>query len=392
MDATRKQLESNIWKYLLYEISHRRHFIPILAIYFLTLPNTTAHQIGIYAGLGYLASFLFEIPSGYIADRIGHKKTLVIEKILMTLGLVAFVLANSLPLFIVGSVLMSVGFSFHSGTGSAFMHNTLTALRREKEYTKVMSKLLANVSIVSAILVALLPFTTTISIKIPLIINIVFDIMGLFVVLSLTPPPQQFAAAPEKFSNLIKTIHRAAKPGFYMIAIFIGILGGYMFGVGPFRVPYLEVLGLPIIYVGLVMSLSRVFWFLIGHNAHVLEEKIGVKRLLQWDVIIFPSLFLLTTLFTNPYIVGTIFALITGYFWGRRQIIINHFFASCITDARYKATMVSVANQIQTIFQFVVAFSIGYVMNVSYRLGFMVTAGSLFVVLLNFVPALKRIK
>jgi MFS family permease len=274
----------------------------------LTLPNTTAHQIGIYTGLGYLASFLFEIPSGYIADRFGHKKTLVIEKILMALGLVAFFMANSLPLFILGSVLMSIGFSFHSGTGSAFMHNTLTALGREKEYTRVMSKLLANVSIVSAILVALLPFTTTISIKLPLVINIVFDVIGLFVVFSLTAPPQQFAAAPEKFASLIHTIHRAAKPGFYMIAIFIGILGGYMFGVGPFHVPYLEVLSLPIIYIGFVMSLSRVFWFLIGHKAHLLEEKIGVKRLLQWDIVVFPGLFFLTTLFSNPYVVGTIFA------------------------------------------------------------------------------------
>lgn len=44
-------IESNLWKYLLVNLTTRRNFIPILSVYFLTLPNTHASQIGLYSGI-----------------------------------------------------------------------------------------------------------------------------------------------------------------------------------------------------------------------------------------------------------------------------------------------------------------------------------------------------
>ncbi len=57
-------------KFIFYLLSQRRNFIPILSIYYLTLPDTTANQIGVFTALGYLFSFILEIPSGYISDRV----------------------------------------------------------------------------------------------------------------------------------------------------------------------------------------------------------------------------------------------------------------------------------------------------------------------------------
>ena len=93
-------VSGNIWKYFIFQLSQRRNFIPILSIFFLTLPNTTAQQIGIYTGIGYLASFIFEIPSGYFADKFGHKRTLIIAKLLMIFSVLAFIYSNSLLPFI----------------------------------------------------------------------------------------------------------------------------------------------------------------------------------------------------------------------------------------------------------------------------------------------------
>jgi hypothetical protein len=61
-------VESNIWKYFLIQLTGRRNFVPILAIYFLTLPDARAHQIGLYTAIGYGAAMLMQIPSGFIAD------------------------------------------------------------------------------------------------------------------------------------------------------------------------------------------------------------------------------------------------------------------------------------------------------------------------------------
>ena len=73
-----KELRSNIWKFFLVMLTNRRNYLPVLALYFLTLPNTAANQIGLYVGIGWLAGFFLEIPSGYLSDIFGHKKALIL--------------------------------------------------------------------------------------------------------------------------------------------------------------------------------------------------------------------------------------------------------------------------------------------------------------------------
>ena len=52
------------------------------------------HMLGWFMTAGAAASFLFEIPSGYLSDLFGHKKTLVLSKILMLLGTLLYVFAD----------------------------------------------------------------------------------------------------------------------------------------------------------------------------------------------------------------------------------------------------------------------------------------------------------
>lgn len=73
----REKFEQVNGRFFIYLLSERRLFISLLSVYFLTLPNTTAVQIGIFSGLGSLASFLLEIPSSYMADTLGHKRALL---------------------------------------------------------------------------------------------------------------------------------------------------------------------------------------------------------------------------------------------------------------------------------------------------------------------------
>jgi len=128
-----KQLESNIWKYFLLILTNRRNYIPILSIYFLSLPSATAKQIGFYTGIGWVIGFLLEIPSGYISDRFGHKNTLILAKCFMLISTLFFVFSSSLIHFILGSSFIALGFAFTSGTASAFLHNTLVGLKKRRE-------------------------------------------------------------------------------------------------------------------------------------------------------------------------------------------------------------------------------------------------------------------
>ena len=81
------------------QFTNRRNFIPILSVYFLTLSNTHANQIGIYMGIGYVAAMIMQMPSGYIADHYGQKSALIISKALLVLSTSFYIIADGFVMF-----------------------------------------------------------------------------------------------------------------------------------------------------------------------------------------------------------------------------------------------------------------------------------------------------
>ncbi len=379
MTGRNTALKSNLWKYFIFAVSQRRNFIPILAIYYLTLPSSTAQQIGLYMGIGFLMSFLLEIPSGYFADRFGHKRTLILSKLLMIASTACFVFGNSFIYFAFGSAFLNVSFAFQSGTHSAFIHETLVGLKRGKDYTKVMSKISANVSIISAVLILLLPFLTKINMILPLQVGLFFDIAGLFAVLNFVNPNVFEKITKETAKSIWHVMKEIKKINFYPPAIFSGLLTGFFVGSVSFKEIYLQSLGFPVIFIGSVMALSRVLWFVIGNNIYRFEKHLNLKRLFSYELFLFPLFFLLIAYFSNPYLVGFLFALIGGWLFGRTHLIIGKFIDSYTPDKKYKATVLSIKGQISKLLQSVVSLGIGFFMQHSYKLGYYIISACLFV-------------
>ena len=70
--------------------------------------------------------FLGEIPTGFITDKIGYRKSLILAQVLLlgarSLLLAAFV-SRSLVLFVVEAVVEGIAACFTSGTGSAYLYD-----------------------------------------------------------------------------------------------------------------------------------------------------------------------------------------------------------------------------------------------------------------------------
>ena len=376
-----RKLKGNIWKYFVVTLTQRRNFLPILAIYFLTFPDSTVKQIGIYTGLGYLASFLLEIPTGYFSDKFGQKNTLIIAKFSMLLSTLCFLIGNSLIWFIFGSILISTGFAFDSGTKQVFMHNTLKGLRKGKKYVKTMGKISANVSLISVALIIIFPFFTSINILLPILICLILDVIGLFVVISLVEPNQKLFSEKVNFKTLKELIKKSRKSSFYIVALYTGLICGFVTGSGTFKELYAISQGLPIIFAGFAMGLSRLIWFFIGHNAHKILEKITFKQLMKLEMIIFPAFLILLMLASNPYLIIILYALMSGYYMGRSQVEEYYFLHTYTFSKQYKATTMSIQSQVGSLIQFIVVFGIGFVMNINYKLGNLILGITLFALL-----------
>ncbi len=374
-----KKLERNLKLFYPFLLSQRRVFYALISIFFLTLPGTSEkiHMLGWFMSAGALASFFLEIPSGYLSDKFGHKRMLVVAKIAMILSTLMYIFATSWIFFLIGSVFISIGFSLQSGTIQAIQHNSLTGLNREEDYIKYNSKLSANISIVSALLLLLVPFSLEIDILAPFYIGLALDLIGLISVILITQPKDvvekvSTKKVPEK--NIMEIIRETKGTGFLSFSLFTAIFSSLAIATGPFREIYLIELGLLATYVGFLSALSRFFWFLIGHNVHKISENFSIKQILIFKSIFTFITFVIVGLSKNPYIVLFLIALHLGFGQATGSIMSNFSLQNHVSDKRYKATILLIKSQIKAIFQVVLPFCFAYIMSISISLGF-ISAG-----------------
>jgi len=69
----------------------------------------------------------------------------------------------------------------------------------------------------------------------------------------------------------------------------------------------------------------------------------------------------------NPWIVGIVFSLIVGWFWGRSSVYTDYFIEH-MPDNNYRATILSIKSQIEGFVQIGVSFGIAGIMGISYQL------------------------
>jgi MFS family permease len=361
-------------------------FLPILSIYFLTLPNTTAQQIGLFTGVGALGSFFLEIPSGYFSDKFGHKNTLILSKILMIFSLSFYILGSFILtpfiLFCFGAIFQAVGFAMSSGTVGVFVHETFKKLKVEKDFTKIFGRIQGRVSLFSVGIIIALPFLTSINMLLPLFIGLFFDIMGFFVALSfINPNLNEHVFKDLKLNKLTGIFKNFWNLNLFSLSIFLGAITGFSFASSSFRALYLESLGYPIIYLGFIMGLSRFISFLVSYNIHIVENYFTMKQFLRLEILFFGGIYLFISYFSNFYVVAALFILIGGYMWGRTSIT-KKYLLDIIGESNYKVTLFSICAQLHSMFNFVIAFLLGYFMQISYRFGFLIYACSLIVVLI----------
>lgn len=88
-----------------------------------------------------ITSLIFEVPSGYLADRFGRKRTLMLGALFLLCAWVATWFAHGFLPFVGVFVLMSLAFSMFSGTEEAMLYDSLKELHKENEMTKYNGRL-----------------------------------------------------------------------------------------------------------------------------------------------------------------------------------------------------------------------------------------------------------
>ena len=93
-------------------------------------------QIGLAEGVFHLTSFLFELPSGVLADVFGRKRSMIASQCMFAAASAAMLLSRSMAGVCAAMALSALGYNFASGSREALAYESLQQCGREDEYER----------------------------------------------------------------------------------------------------------------------------------------------------------------------------------------------------------------------------------------------------------------
>ncbi len=227
-----------------------------------------------------IAIVTMEIPSGYMADVWGRKKTLLLGSILGALGFITYSFSFAFWGFVMAEIILGIGHSFVSGADSAMLYDSLKASGNKKDYIKQEGRVTSIGNFAEAFAGILGGLLATISYRTPFFFQTVVAAMAIPASLLMVEPAMHGKKLFKSVSDVVQRIRDTfATQVDLRVAILLSALTGtatltFAWFVQPF---FKE--------IGLSAALFGVFWTLlnlaVGTSsvfAHKVERYLGRKK------------------------------------------------------------------------------------------------------------------
>lgn len=163
---------------------------------------------GVLAAIHALSIIVFEIPSGYLADAIGRKKTLIFGSLLGALGYVIYSLSFSFCGFLLAMISLGIGQSLISGSDSAMLYETLMAIKKAGEYSKYEGRVIAFGSFMETVGAPLGGVLAAMSLRYPFIAQALVALVAVPAALTLVEPRGDMAAQ-SRSANVLPALKKS---------------------------------------------------------------------------------------------------------------------------------------------------------------------------------------
>ena len=323
-----------------------RVYLPIIVIYMLDR-GLSVGQVALISTIAAAASFIFEVPSGAIADHLGHRRALIVSVCGQALAALSY-LGGTFPWILVGSVGYMVAGSLMTVTGEALFYEYLKSLKRETEHLKLSGEGKSFSRIFNVVSVALGGLTYTIHPFLPFIICSVQYLLAALVISTFPDPKRRtsvektegFLALLQHFPSAIKNIWREPRL-FWLIAVNAMVIG-VTFSMADFGQIIFQNLGATTAFIGGVYVLQRLLAILMSSRVHYLAKYLKPAQLMTVVPLIGLSHYLLIPVVGSPVALAIV-SLLATVVYVTLEIASNDYMNQLI-DGRSRATTLSVNN------------------------------------------------
>ncbi len=298
-----------------------------------------------------ITTLLFEIPSGYLADRFGRKRTLLLGLLFLISATIINFQAYNFIEFSIVITLLSAAFSCFSGTEEAMLYDSLKETGKEKDMTHYNGRLhsarhifkifLPTIGVLIASQLANWQFNILIGVDL-------FGAIIAFIVLLFLTEPKHLSSVAEKEIDIFKESFETLKQNPFLFRAAMNKIIIFVSGFLIFRIyqPFLVEKGLPIIFLAVYYFLLHIISFGLQWKIGALEKKFGAPKILNWSAIFSIFGLIILIIVNNPWFLTLAILFVTLLEIGREPV-----FATAMNNrikSRSRATTLSNLNALKS--------------------------------------------
>jgi MFS family permease len=341
--AMRHTIRSNIWKlYLIKASKWFMLFMPYI-VPFYNSNNLDMHQVMILQAVYSVSIVALEIPSGYLADVIGRRRTLMLGAVLGTVGFCIYSFSYGFLGFLMAELVLGFGESFISGADSALLYDSLLDIRKEKEYIKYEGRMvsLGNIAEASAGIVG--GFIALVGLRANFYVQTGIAFLAIPAAILLVEPEHHHRLKSYTFRTILDVVRNSLfiNPELRTNIFLSAVIGTATLTMAWFAQPYFSHVGLPLSLYGLLWTLLNLTVGLAAMTAYRVENRLGPRRTVLALSLLIPAGFLaLGGIGSLPGLaVLFLFYIVRGIATPVLKDYINR-----LTDSSVRATVLSVRN------------------------------------------------
>lgn len=360
----------------------------VLIPFFMGWGKLAFSQIMLLQAIFMISVFIFEIPTGAIADKFGRKKSLILGGFVAGIGFLSYSIYPHFALFILGEVLIALSRALSSGADTALLYDTLKSLKYEKESQKIINKMQKYAmfgGMVSAPLGSLI--ASFFSVRTPVILTIIPMFFVSIISMKLKEPP--IHKKEISYINQIKdgTKYFAKNKIIQKITFnYISTTALCFFLIWAYQV-VLGNLNLNLTWFGFVSAGLFIVEMILLHFYKKIEKVFKGKRNYLLVSAIICGLSFIVLAFTKKIFLALILIfLIAAFGLTRKPIYVNYMHKH--VESHHRATVLSVVSMIYGIISSIFLLILGKITDFDIKYA-LITAGSL-ILIFSFISLLEE--
>jgi len=337
---------------------------PIIIFFIQHVAGMSLSDIYVMEAVVVLLIFMFEVPTGALADVIGRKKTILVGSLLLTLDTVMFALAAGPAMIWTANIIWAIGFSLVSGADSSFLYDSLAAIGQTERFKKIQGRSRSYCLLLIAFGSIATGYLATVDLRLPVLLGIPgLLIMTLVVLWFKEPPRSNNGYSVKQHWNLMKlsvlfVVNSKRVKWIIAFVVLISVVSKIWFFTYN---PYFELVGLRLEYFG---------WIFFGMNLIAAIFSFGADWISK-KVPIFTSLVLMIALNSIPILLMALFAslpmvllvLFENVVRGYISPFTDHFLHDQL-EAENRATVLSIQSAVRGLAHFIFLGLFGLALNV----------------------------